>query len=71
MEVRLVFEKSQKILDYEVRILEVMEHNIACLAVCQVLDMSSTTRTIISYGSSDTLFYNFYNGVIITIKSPI
>lgn len=37
--------------------------------MCQVLYMSSTTSTIISYGSSDTLFYNFYKGLIITIKA--
>lgn len=48
---------------------EVMEQKMAWLDLFQVLFFSSTTSTISSYGSSDTLFYNFYNGIFITIKS--
>lgn len=41
----------------------------AWLDLFQVLFLSSTTSTISSYGSSDTLFYNYYKGIFITIKS--
>ena len=46
-----------------------MEQKMAWLDLFQVLFLSSTTSTISSYGSSDTLFYNFNNGIFITIKS--